>query len=356
MTANAGAPSQSSSQSPYQALVVSEVIDETHDAKSVVIAVPDALEEMFAYQAGQFLTFRVEVDGHRLVRCYSLASSPVEGRPHKVTIKRVEEGRVSNWFNDHVSAGTTLEVMKPSGVFVLHDRAVPIVLFGGGSGITPVISILKTALATTERSVKLIYANRDERSIIFKSELDALVAAHAERLEVVHRLDDRDGFVDAALVEAQVAGATEADFYICGPGPFMDVVESSLEKMGVAHAQLFIERFVSADAAEEEAEVSVGMPAVGGGPTVTVLLDGETHDVMLQEGETILHAARRQGLEAPFACEDGYCGCCMAMVKEGEVEMLHNDGGVDAKQIAAGWILTCQGVPKSPKVRIEYPE
>ena len=352
MTANAGAPSQS----PYHSLVVREVIEETHDSRSVVIDVPAELKDAFAYQAGQFLTFRVEVKDQRLVLCYSLSSSPLDGGGHKVTIKRVVDGRVSNWFNDHVSAGTTLEVMKPAGVFVLHEKKTPIVLFGGGSGVTPVISIVKTALQTTDRRLKLVYANRDERSIIFKSELDALVAAHGERLEVVHRLDDRDGFVDSALVQAQVGGQTDADFYICGPGPFMDVVEGTLEKMGVAHDQIFIERFESNEAGDEDTELSMGLPSVGGGPTVTMLLDGATHEVALQEGETILHAARRQGLEPPFACEDGYCGCCMAMVKEGEVEMLHNDGGVDAKQIAQGWVLTCQGVPKTPKVRVEYPE
>lgn len=341
---------------PYYTLAVSEVIDETHDSRSVVLDVPDDVKDVFAYKAGQFLTFRVEVDGHRLVRCYSLSSSPVDGGRPKVTIKRVAGGRVSNWFNDHVDAGSTLEVMKPAGVFVLRERTTPIVLFAGGSGITPVISIVKTALATTGRRLELVYANRDARSIIFEAELAELVAAHPDRLEVVHRLDDRDGFVDAALVERHVEGALDADFYICGPGPFMDVVEHTLEHLGVPRDHIFIERFESADAAEEEAEVAVGMPAVGGGPRATVVLDGATHEIVLQEGETLLHAARRQGLEPPFACEDGYCGCCMAMVKEGQVDMLHNDGGVDAKQMAQGWVLTCQGVPKTPKVRIEYPE
>jgi len=354
MTASAetGAPNEG----PYHDLVVSEVIDETHDSRSVVFEIPDALKSMFTYEAGQFLTFRVEVDGKRLVRCYSLASSPATEPAHKVTIKRVVEGRASNWFNDHVKAGSTLEVMKPAGVFVLQSRETPLVLFAGGSGITPVISIVKTALATTGRSVKLVYANRDERSIIFKTELETLAAAHADRLEIAHRLDDRDGFADGDFVRAQVGDQTGADFYVCGPGPFMDIVESTLEHMGVSHDQFFIERFESPDEFEPEAEVEVGMPVTGGGPVVTVKLDGKEQEFALQEGETILHGVRRMGLEPPFACEDGYCGCCMAMVKEGDVEMLHNDGGVDANQIAQGWVLTCQGVPKSAKVRVEYPE
>jgi len=210
---------------PYHHLRVTRVIDETADAKSIVLEVPPDLKPTFAYRAGQFLSFRVEVDGHRLVRCYSLASSPETDAAHKVTVKRVEQGRVSNWMNDNVREGDVLEVMPPNGVFVLQpDRETPIVLFGGGSGITPVISILKTALATTSRPVKLVYANRNEDSIIFKQELSELLAAHAGRLEVVHRLDDLHGFVDEARVVQEVGPLRDADFYICGPGPFMDVL------------------------------------------------------------------------------------------------------------------------------------
>jgi len=337
---------------PYHELRVARVVEETPDAKSIVLEIPDTLTETFAYRAGQFLSFRVEVGGHRLVRCYSLASSPDTETVHKVTVKRVARGRASNWMNDRVQVGDVLEVMPPAGVFCLQvERRTPIVLFAGGSGITPVISILKSALATSRRSLKLVYANRDESSIIFRRELEALEAAHPDRLEVVHRLDARDGFVDEASVLREVGGRTEADFYVCGPGPFMEIVESALARAGVGEGQIFIERFES-----PSEEPATGPPIdASEGTVVTIRLDGQETEVVVGEGETILAAARRVGLEPPFACEEAYCGCCMARVVEGEVSMRMNDGGIDQKQIDSGWILTCQGVPKG-RARIEYPD
>ena len=335
---------------PYHNLRVAEVIEETSDSKSFVFEVPPELAELFSYRSGQFLTFRVEVDGHRIVRCYSLASAPeLDARP-KVTIKRVDEGRVSNWMNDHVVVGTTLEVMHPAGHFCLRESDSPILLFGGGSGITPIISIIKTALKTTSRPVKLLYANRNDQSIIFKEELATLFSQYPDRLELVHRLDDVHGFVDASLVVQEVGPRTDADFYICGPGPFMDVVENALAGLHVDPSQIFIERFES-----PEGPISSEAVDTSGGARVTIKLDGNETEVEVGEGETILAAARRVGLEAPFACEEAYCGCCMAKVVEGDVEMLTNDGGIDQRQIDQGWVLTCQGIVKG-RARIEYPD
>lgn len=335
---------------PYYHLRVADVIEEIDDAKSIVFDVPEELKERFSYVSGQFLTLRVEVDGHRLVRCYSLASAPGLDSQPKVTVKRVVDGRASNWLNDNVSKGDQLEVMHPNGIFCLKERETPLVLFGGGSGITPIISIIKTALETTSRLIKLVYANRNDRSIIFKNELAAMLSAHADRLEIVHRLDDVHGFVDAALVVQEVGPKVDADFYICGPGPFMDVVESGLASFEVSSDRIFIERFESSDSAAEPSAVDTS-----GGVAVTIKLDGVETEIPVGEGETILAAARRAGLEPPFACEEAYCGCCMAKVVEGEVEMQHNDGGIDQKQIDDGWILTCQGIVKSA-ARVEYPD
>jgi 3-ketosteroid 9alpha-monooxygenase subunit B len=346
------------SNSPYHQLRVCEVIDETSDAKSIVLEVPAALAESFTYEAGQFLTFRVCVGEERLVRCYSLASSPVTDSRHKVTVKRVEGGRVSNWMNDRVEAGSELEVMKPAGVFCLRSASSKLILFSGGSGITPVISIIKTALETTQRPVKLVYANRDAESVIFAAELDALRADHPGRLEVVHRLDDSHGFVTAELVEQQIGPDSDADFYTCGPGPFMDVVEETLGRLGVGAEQIFIERFVSDEVADAPRPAPAPLESAGteAARVVSVTLEGETRELTLEPGETILQAVRREGMDPPFACEDAYCGCCMARVLEGKVEMLRNDGGIDAGQIAEGWVLTCQGIPASQNCRVEYPD
>jgi 3-ketosteroid 9alpha-monooxygenase subunit B len=340
---------------PYYHLRVADVIEETSDAKSIVFDVPEDLKERFSYLSGQFLSLRVEVDGHRLVRCYSLASAPGLDSQHKVTVKRVVDGRASNWLNDHVAKGDQLEVMHPNGIFCLRDRETPIVLFGGGSGITPIISIIKTALDTTSRLVKLVYANRNDQSIIFKNELAALLSQYSDRLEIVHRLDDVHGFVDPALVVQEAGPKTDADFYICGPGPFMDVVESGLGNLEIPEDQIFIERFESPDLPVDTSPVDTSPIDSSRGFVVGIKLDGHETDISVAEGETILAAARRAGLEPPFACEEAYCGCCMAKVVEGEVEMQHNDGGIDQKQIDDGWILTCQGIVKGA-ARVAYPD
>ena len=339
---------------PYYKLRVSAVIDETPDSRSIVLEVPSDLADRFAYTSGQFLSFRVEVDGKRLVRCYSLASAPGLDAGHKVTIKRVVDGRASNWMNDHVAVGDTLEVMTPSGVFVLGERETPLILFSGGAGITPCISIVKTALLTTSRPIRLVYANRDNQSIIFKDELNAMLSKHSDRLEIVHRLDDVHGYLEASAVIQEIGPRKDADFYICGPGPFMDVVESGLSSLGIPGDQINIERFESPDT--PGVEVDEAEPAdANGGLTVKVLLDGTETEITPAEGETILAAARRVGLEPPFACEEAYCGCCMAKVTSGDVDMLMNDGGIDQRQIDEGWVLTCQTVAKSP-TKIEYPD
>jgi 3-ketosteroid 9alpha-monooxygenase subunit B len=344
---------------PYHSLRVARVVDETTDARSIVLEVPDALRDLFAYKAGQFLTFRFEVNGQRLVRCYSLASCPDSESEHKVTIKRIQDGRVSNWINDTLAAGHFVEVMRPAGLFTLRNRDHRIVLFGGGSGITPCISIIKTALATTGRTIRLVYANRDEASVIFKAELEDFQRRYPDRLEVVHRYDVVHGFADAAAVRGYVGGDVEADFYICGPGPFMDVVEGTLRDLGVAREHVFIERFGSpGDVGAKPAATSTAPApaATGDAPaTITISLNGQTREVPYALGDTVLVTARKAGLEPPFACEEGYCGCCMARVKEGGVDMKANDC-LDRGQLEEGWVLTCQGVPRKGALKIAYPD
>ncbi|MDX1390272.1 MAG: FAD-binding oxidoreductase, partial [Acidobacteriota bacterium] len=272
-------------------LSVSRVIDETHDSRSLVFEIPPDLVERFRYRAGQFLSFKIPYAGHVLTRSYSLASSPDTDREHKVTIKRVEDGRISNWMNDEVRAGTRLMVVPPAGTFVLNEASRGIVFFGGGSGITPVISLIKSALVTTRRSLKLVYANRDERSIIFKDELDELARAHPERLQIVHRLDDVDGFLDRDAVKYQVGSELESDFYLCGPGPFMAIVEEALRELHVDHDLVHVERFVSPPdpgVHEEPAQPEVTDDSVP--DTITIVLDGETREVPYKKGEKVLAA------------------------------------------------------------------
>ena len=333
----------------YHDLRVGRVVRETADASSIVFDIPGDLAHVFEYQSGQFLTLQVPHAGKTLYRCYSLASSPAVEAEHKVTVKRVADGRISNWLNDNLKAGDVVKVLPPAGQFVLGDSGADLLLFAGGSGITPVISILKTALAGTTRRVRLVYANRDEGSIIFRSELDELAARYPDRLEIVHRLDVRDGFIDDAAVRRHLEGRSGSEVYICGPGPFMDTVERTLLAAGVPASAVHIERFASLDLEDEVAG--------GSGPLhkVELTLDGARHVIEVREGEAVLHAAKRAGLEPPSSCESGFCGCCMAKLVRGKVHMLHNDF-LSAGEVEEGWVLTCQAVPETADCEVEYPE
>jgi 3-ketosteroid 9alpha-monooxygenase subunit B len=340
------------------ALRVARVVPETHDAMSIVLDVPPALAEPFAYRAGQFLSFKIPLAGRVLVRSYSLSSSPETDREHKVTVKRVDDGRVSNWMNDRVRAGSTLMVVPPAGLFVLDPRTErDLVLWSGGSGITPCISILKTALATTRRRALLVYANRDARSIIFRDEIEALCARHPDRLRIVHSLDDQRGFVSRADVEREMAGSLDRDCYLCGPAAFMDTVESALRGLGVARERIHIERFLSpVDHTGEAAPASAPAdPAESAPGSIAIALDGRTHEVPYTAGERVLEAARRAGLHPPFSCEEGYCSCCMARLVSGRVQMAANDC-LTPEMLAEGWVLTCQARCVSGPVQIEYPD
>ena len=340
-------------------LRVAKIIEEIHDARSFVFEIPDGLKETFAYAAGQFLSFRIPYEGKVLLRSYSLSSSPVTDGAHKVTVKRVVDGRISNLLNDRLEVGDTLMVVPPGGLFVLRDERRGIAMFAGGSGITPVISILKTALATTDRSIDLLYANRDRRSVIFQREIDELVRTNSDRLRVRYSFDDSDGFLTAEAVREFVAVDLERDFYLCGPGPFMDVVEHTLAGLGVhGRGQIHIERFVSPhDPGDAAVPVEVATDAVPDGTpeSITVVLDGMTHELPYREGDSVLATVKRAGLDPPFSCEEGYCSCCMAKLVEGDVKMTLNDC-LTPDLLAEGWVLTCQSRCQSRKIRLEYPD
>src|SRR5262249_7461426 len=271
-------------------------------------------------------------------------------------VPRAAPGSVSLCLNDLLTPADELLVRPPAGPFVLTDKRRRVVFFAGGSGITPVISLIKSALATTDRALALVYANRDARSIIFEHEIEALRAAHPERLSVRHSLDDRDGFLDVERVKHLVVDALEADFYLCGPGAFMDGVERALAALHVPSEQVHIERFVSpADPDEAVREAAGAIPDEGVPDEITVVLDGREHQVPYRAGERVLEAARRAGLDPPFSCEEGYCSCCMAKLVRGRVKMAANDC-LTPDLLAEGWVLTCQSQCVSQHVRIEYPD
>lgn len=339
----------------YHPLKVARIIRETHDSCSVVFEIPEHLAEAFQYKAGQFLTLEVPYQGKDLRRCYSLASSPDWESEHKVTIKRVEDGRISNWVNDELKEGDTVKVLPPEGRFVMSRQADHMLLFGGGSGITPVISILKSALKTTQRSITLVYANRDDKSVIFKDELEQIVADHADRVKVVHRLDNRDGFLRIADIAKFVGDRKDGEYFMCGPGPFMDTVEAGLKAAGVDPERVHIEKFVSlADPGEGADAAAAGVPDDAEVPTtIGMEINGKHFDVPYEKGKTLLQAAIDAGVDAPYSCEEGFCGCCTAKLVEGEVNMAE-DEALTADEKSRGYILACQSCPTTKACKVKF--
>jgi 3-ketosteroid 9alpha-monooxygenase subunit B len=242
-------------------------------------------------------------------------------------------------------------------VFCPRDTERPVLGLCGGSGITPVISIAKQVLAMTTRRVRLLYANRDASSVIFGDALAALERAHGGRLEVRHHLDTETGFLGPDDLAAFVGPDRDADVYVCGPGPFMDLAETALGAAGVAPERVFIERFLVEQQEKESAAVEAGGGEAAASDEVpaevTVVLDKKTVVVAYQRGDTLLETARRGGLRPPFSCEAGNCATCMAFLKEGSVRMRANNA-LTPEEVEEGWVLTCQSVPSGRTVTVEY--
>ncbi|MGY1812484.1 2Fe-2S iron-sulfur cluster-binding protein [Blastococcus sp. SYSU D00820] len=342
---------------PQQVRVV-EVVRETADAHSLVLEPVDP--SAFRYRPGQFLTVRVPTDRPGgAARCYSLASSPHLEERLKVTVKRTAGGYGSNWLCDNVTEGATLDVLRPAGTFTPRSLDDDVLLAAGGSGITPVMSILKSVLAAGTGRVTLIYANRDESSVIFRDELLTLTKEHPDRLVVLHWLESVQGLPTAAALRALAAPCLDRQVFVCGPGPFMDLVQTTLAEAGVPRDHLHVERFTSltSDPFAEVVEVEVVAEALGedGSPPaeVEVELDGERRTVPWPRTQKLLDALRAAGLDAPFSCREGSCSACACVVLEGEVTMEHNEV-LDATDLADGLVLACQALPVSDRFSVTY--
>lgn len=333
----------------FHRATVSRIIKETADARTYVL-VPD--ETPFPYRAGQFCTFKVHVDGEDLYRSYSMSSAPETDAEIGMTVKRVPGGKVSNWMIDNLVEGDEVTITRAAGTFCLGDTSVPLLGFSGGSGITPILSLVKSVLATTDRKVRLLCADKDRTSVIFDAVLDDLVAHHPDRLAVTRHIDAERGLLDDAAVSDFVGTDTDADCYVCGPEGFMSVVTSALPGPG----KVFIEDFDAAPAPvvnpEAPEPASAGAAADVGG-TVTIHIDRKTATVPQVKNETLLESARRAGLSPPFSCEAGNCGTCMARLSEGSATMKVNDALMD-DEVEDGYILTCQAVPDTPCVTVHY--
>ena len=335
----------------YFKVPVAEVIRETGDASSLVLDVPPPLAGTFAYSPGQFITVRVPSDlTGSVARCYSLCSSPEAGDLPAITVKRTAGGYASNWILDNITAGSVLDLLPPAGTFCPRSLDGDFLLFAAGSGITPVISILKSVLAAGRGRVALVYANRDERSVIFAEELRRLATPAAGRLVVLHWLDSLQGTPAISGIAALARPYAAWEPYICGPDPYLTVVRTALGQLGVPAKRIRAERFLSLaeNPFEEAAEPFGGMAA-----TLSVDLDGMTRVLPWQPGARMLDVLIDAGLEAPYSCRQGICGACACQLTAGEVEMAHNEV-LEEADLADGYILACQAVPLTPEVSITY--
>jgi 3-ketosteroid 9alpha-monooxygenase subunit B len=334
------------------ALTVSDVIDETPDARSLIFALPELQPERFSYRPGQFLTLRVPSDTTGSVaRCYSLASSPhVDGAP-KVTVKRTAGGYGSNWLCDNVSAGDRIDVLPPAGTFTPTDLDTDFLLWAGGSGITPVMSILKSALCAGTGRVVLVYANRDERSVIFADELRVLASQHGDRLTVMHWLESVQGLPSPPQLATMVAPFVGHESFVCGPGAFMDTVRAALAAAGVAGSRVHTEVFRSLSGdpfSDPDVEDNLDDAA-----TADVELDGQRHRLRWPRQATLVDVMIAAGVDVPYSCREGQCGSCACTLVTGEVEMAASDV-LEPEDRAAGLILACQARPMTDEVSVQF--
>ncbi|HVU62290.1 MAG TPA: ferredoxin--NADP reductase [Mycobacteriales bacterium] len=336
----------------YHDLAVQRVVRETADAISIGFDVPADLADRYTYRPGQFVTIRAVVDGVPHLRSYSMSSAPETDLDLQVTVKRVPDGPVSCWLHDSVAVGDVLPVSVPAGAFLLPDSEADLVMFAAGSGITPILSMVKSVLHGSSRRVSLLFANRDRDSAIFGSTLDMLAAQFPERLDLHHHSDAASGFVSQAMVSSFADAAGDREFYVCGPTGFMEVVQAGLARSGVATDCIHIERFTPA-ALPQLPPFAVALVDSDEERTLTITVGSETKTVSQRDKLTILESARWNGMSAPSSCEAGHCATCMAQVVEGEVSMAVNDILTD-EEVEAGWVLTCQTVPVSPVVRVVY--
>ncbi len=335
----------------FHQLKVAAVIAETAEACSLVFDVPPGLEAAFDYQPGQFLTLRIPSDRDGSVaRCYSLCSSPLTGDPLTVTVKQTPDGYASRWIAENVRPGSVLDVLPPAGMFVPSSLDADFLLLAAGSGITPVMSILKSVLAGGRGRIVLVYANRDERSVIFGAALKKLAAQAGSRLVVVHWLDVLQGLPSTEQLVPLVRPFATYQIFASGPDPFLSVVKAAASAVGVPQRGVRVERFLSL----QHNPFDAPEPVAGGiAATLEVTLDGASRSLAWPAGTRMLDVLIDAGLDPPFSCREGICGACACQLTCGKVEMASNEVLEDA-DIADGLVLACQSVALTPDVSVSF--
>ena len=349
----------------FHSLTVAEIRKETEDTVSISFVIPENLKEDYAYLPGQYLTLKSSVLGEDTRRSYSLCTAPYENE-WRVAVKQVKDGLFSTFANRQLKAGEILDVMTPTGHFSLQtdkNNSNSYVFFAAGSGVTPVMAMIKTILHDEPNSdVTFFYGNKGFSSIIFREEIEGLKNEYMDRLRVIHilsreslgnkiqkgRIDNGkcESLFDAFLKDIEIAGV-----YVCGPEQMIYAVKESMMAKGLDEKLIHFELFTTPGSKNEEVEVYEG-PNVHA--NVTVIIDGDELDIVLDsDGLNVLDAAQQAGADLPFACKGGVCCTCKAKILEGEARMTVNYS-LEQDEIDAGYILTCQAHPTSEKLVISF--
>lgn len=349
----------------YYDLYVKNIVHETKDAVTIVFEQPQG---KIQYKSGQFLTLITSVQGKEVRRAYSLCSSPFVDADLAVTVKRVENGLMSNWLPDNLKQGSKLRVMEPMGQFTTEydsKRKRHIIMFAGGSGITPMMSIIKSVLTQEPESiVSLIYCNRDIDSIIFKDELEKRDAKYEGRLHVIHVLDNApmnwqgySGLLSHEMLTRLFErvpdwGIDKTTYLMCGPEGMMKNVETLLAARNIPQEKIFKESFVQGTIDKKETKEVASAAGEKKAREVTIRYDGQEYKIMVEPDMTILQTALDQGIDLPYSCQSGLCTACRGRALSGEVK-LDEEEGLSKSERAEGYVLTCVGHPMTDDVVIE---
>lgn len=346
----------------FHRLAVADVSREAADAVSLTFDIPDELRSDYAFAAGQYLTLRTVMDGEEVRRSYSICSGPDDGEL-RIAVKKVDGGAFSTWAADDLKAGDALDVMTPTGRFgVAHapDQARLYVGFAAGSGITPVLSIIRGVLAREPDSrFFLFYGNRTTQGMLFRGALEELKDRYLQRLSVFHVISGEeqdipilhgrlDGEKVRVLLRAMVPAQSVDHVFICGPTGMSEEVEATCRDIGIAPEKIHVERFVSGLGGKPRPKTIAPPKAIA-----SLTIDGKRREVPVAEGESILDAALRAGMDLPFACKGGMCSTCRAKLVEGEAPMELNYS-LEPWELDAGFVLTCQARPSSSRVAVDY--
>ena len=354
--------------SRFHQLTVTDVSKTIRDAVVVTLAPTKGDEDAFDFLAGQYLTFRHDFDGEELRRSYSICAGKDEG-VLQVGIKRVDGGAFSTWANTKIKVGDTIDAMAPMGNFhtpIEPNSAKHYLAFAGGSGITPVLSIIKTTLVQEPHSsFTLVYANRAVNTIMFREELEDLKNRYMGRLSVIHILEHNaeeselfTGRVDVKkcnqLFKLWIDIKSIDTAFICGPKPMMLAIVDALKDYGLNKEQIKFELFGNNQPGRAAQKAGIiGDTKAGEQAEATITLDGTTRSFTIPKGTTVLEAAKANQMDVPFACQAGVCSTCRAKIIEGEVEMMNNHA-LEDYEVEQGYVLTCQSLPRSKVVVVDY--